>query len=124
MIGGSVESISLDGANYAVPADTDITITMGGFQNEVMPNGDGTARIKKERFPWKAAGVVLSISFEDGDPAFLQNLADRKDPFPIIITFADDSTLTGTGTIQGELTESSMDSTASMELAGSGTLTQ
>lgn len=123
MIGGSVESISLDGASYGVPADADIQVTIGGFKQETLPNGNTTSRQKKERVPWKLSGVVLAISFADGDPAFLQNLANGN-PFPIVITFADDSELKGTGVIEGDLTTSSMESTASLELSGSGTLTQ
>jgi hypothetical protein len=96
---------------------------IGGFKNETLPNGNGTARTKKERVPWKLSGVVLGISHADGDPVFLQNIANREN-VPVVITFADDSTLNGTGSIEGDLTFSSADSTASLELAGSGTLSQ
>ena len=59
MIGGSIESISIDSRSFPVPADTDITTMIGGFKNETLPNGNGTARTKKERVPWKLSGVVL-----------------------------------------------------------------
>ncbi len=123
MIGGSIESIALNGRSFAVPSDTEVTITIGGFKNETQANGNGTARTVKERMPWKLGGVVVSISLADGDPAFLQNLANGE-PFPVAITFADDSVLNGTGSIEGDLGTSSQASTASMELSGAGTLTQ
>lgn len=123
MIGGSIESVSLDGRSFAVAADADITITIGGFKNEQRPFGNGTGRTVKERTSWRIAGLVVGADFANGDPAFLQNLANGPN-FAIVITFADDSTLNGTGNIEGDLTMSSQDSTASLELAGSDRLTQ
>ena len=122
MIGGSIESISLAGRSFAVPADLEANVTIGGFKNERRANGNGTGRNVRQRMPWKIAGLQVAMSFANGDPAFLQNLADGPD-FAVTVTFADDSVLNGTGSIEGDLTFSSQASTASLELAGSGTLT-
>lgn len=122
-ISGSVESISIDGRQWNVPADADITISMGGSKNEQKPNGGGaTGRTVKETLSWKLAGAQLSINFADGDPAFLQNVANGGN-VDVLIKLADLSTLNGTGNIEGELTFSSQNGTASMDLAGPGTLT-
>lgn len=122
-ISGSVESVALDGQSYSVAADADVTVTIGGFKNETKINGNGTGRTIKERVPWKLAGLQLAIDFDAGDPAVLQNLADGE-PHDVVITFADDSKLNGTGVIEGDLGFSSQDGTASMDLSGAGTLTQ
>lgn len=123
MIGGSIESVSLAGRSFPVPADLEVNITIGGFKNERRPFGNGTGRNVRERMSWKISGLKLGADFAAGDPAFIQNLADGPD-FAVVITFADDSVLNGTGSIEGDLTFSSQDSTASLELAGDGTLTQ
>lgn len=121
-IGGSIQSISIDGRDFNVTSDADFTIDMGGFKNERLMNGNNTSRKKKERKPWKVTGIVLDTDFANGDHAFLQNIADGPD-VAMVIHFADDSKLTGTGSIEGDLTFSSMNSTGSLEMAGGGTLT-
>lgn len=121
-IGGSIQSISIDGRDFNATSDADLTIDMGGFKNETLMNGNATSRKKKERKPWKVTGIVLEADFANGDPAFLQNIADGPE-VAIVILFVDDSTLTGTGNIEGDLTFSSMNSTASLEASGGGTLT-
>lgn len=120
--GGSIQSISIDSRDFNATSDADLTIDMGGFKNETLMNGNATKRTKKERKPWKVTGIVLEANFANGDPAFLQNIADGPD-VAIVILFVDDSTLTGTGNIEGDLTFSSMNSTASLEASGGGTLT-
>ena len=51
-IGGSIESVSVDNQLFAVAADADATMQLGGFNNEIQPNGDGTSRIIKTRVAW------------------------------------------------------------------------
>ncbi len=124
MIGGTIEMISLDGSSFSVPEDVDCQIKMGGFENEVLANGDGTGRVKRMRVMWSVKSGKLAVSFADGDPALIQELADRGTQFPIVIKLADDSKLNGVGTIIGEVVMSSAESTATLELSGSGTLSQ
>jgi len=45
--GGSIESITMDGREFAVAADAESQRKLGGFENEVQANGNGTARIIK-----------------------------------------------------------------------------
>ncbi len=42
-VGGSIESVTLDGRTFAVAADAEAQRKLGGFENEVQANGDGTA---------------------------------------------------------------------------------
>ena len=81
-VGGSIESITLDGRNFAVAADAEAQRKLGGFENEVQSNGDGTARLIKTRVPLSLDGLTLEIDDDRADQEFLQELSNRNDFFP------------------------------------------
>lgn len=123
-IGGSIESVSLEGRNFAVGADAEASRKLGGFDNEVSANGDGTARLIKTRTPWTLEGLTIEIDDERGDHEFLQELADRNDVFPISVTYASGETYQGRGQITGDLQSSSQNASAAISLSGPGKLTK
>lgn len=122
-IGGSIESVTLDGRNFAVAADAEAQRKLGGFENEVQANGDGTARLIKTRVPLSISGLTIEIDDDRGDHEFLQSLADRNDFFPIAITYASGAIYQGSAMITGEMQVSSQNQTAALSLTGPGTLT-
>ncbi len=87
-VGGSLESITLAGREFSIAADAEANRKIGGFENEVMANGDGTARIIKTRVPLALDGVTVVIDDDKGDQEFLQGLADGNDFFVIALTYA------------------------------------
>lgn len=124
-VGGSIESVTLNGRNFAVAADAEAQRKLGGFENEVQANGDGfTARIIKTRVPLGIDGLVIEVDDLRGDHEFLQQLADRNDFFPIAITYAAGTTYQGQAMITGELQSSSQNATATLSLMGPGKLTR
>lgn len=123
-IGGSIESVSLDGRIFSVASDADSTRKIGGFENEVQGNGDTTARLIKAAGPWSVDGLTLSIDDTRGDAEYLQDLQDSLDFFPIAITYASGVVYQGTGQIVGETGVSSQSTTAAVALMGTGKLTQ
>lgn len=123
-VGGSIESISIRGRLFPVAADAEANKKLGGFENEVQSNGDGTARIVKTRVPWMLDGVSVEINDSRADAEFLQEIADGLVFVPITITLASGVTYQGTGTITSEVQSSSQNATASITLSGQGTLTQ
>ena len=123
-VGGSIESISIRGRLFPVAADAEVQRKLGGFENELQPNGDGSARLIKTRVPWMLDGLTVEIDEDRGDHEFLQEIADDSDYVPVTITFASGSTWQGRGTISGELQVSSQNATASFSLGGPGALTQ
>lgn len=123
-IGGSIESVSIDGRNFSVAADADATRKLGGFENELQVNGDATARIVKTRVGWMVSGLTLSIDAARGDHEFLQAISDGLVTVPITITYAGNETYAGDGIVTGELSASSQSATAEVELSGGGTLTK
>lgn len=123
-IGGSIESITLDGRIFPVAADAEVNRKIGGFENEVQSNGDGTARLIKTRVPLSLDGLVVEIDDVRGDHEFIQDLTNRKDYFPIALSYASGETYQGTAQIVGETQASSQNATASLSLMGPGILTK
>lgn len=123
-IGGSIESISLDGRNFAVAADAEVNRKIGGFENEVQANGDGSARLIKTRVPLQIDGLTVEIDDDRGDHEFIQSLTDRNDFFPITITYASGAVYQATGQVTGETQASSQAATATLNLMGPGILTK
>lgn len=122
--GGSIESVEINGRNFAVAADAEANIKLGGFENEKQANGDGTARTVKTRVPWTIDGISVAIDDDNGDLEFLQDLADGNADAAISVTFASGSVYSGSGTITGEIQGSSQNATAPITLSGPGKLTK
>jgi hypothetical protein len=119
-IGGPIESVSMRGRLFPVAADADAERKLGGFENEVSPNGDGTARIIKTRVPWSISGLALEINEDRGDQQFLKEIADGNDFVTMTVTFASSHTYQGRGIIADEINFSSQNSTAEVTLSGPG----
>jgi hypothetical protein len=122
--GGSIESVTLDGRTYAVAADADSGRKLGGFENDVEANGDGTARLIKTRVPWALSDLTLAIDDDAGDAEFLQALANRNGLFPITATLASSAVYQGTGQVTAENPTASQATTAAVNLMGPGELTK
>lgn len=123
-VGGSIESITLDGRIFAVAADAESQRKLGGFENEVQSNGDGTARLIKTRVPLSIDGLTVEIDDDRADHEFLQELADRNDFYPVVISYASGNDYQGTVQIVEEIQSSSKNATASISLMGPGILTK
>lgn len=122
--GGSIESVALAGRIFPVAADAEAQRKLGGFENEVQANGDGSARLIKTRVPLSITGLTVEIDDNRGDHEYLQDLQDRPDFFPIAITYASGITWQGTAQLAGETQAGSQNATASINLSGPGVLTR
>lgn len=123
-VGGSIESVTVGGRSYTVAADVEAQRKLGGWENEVQSNGDGTARLIKTRVPLSIEGLTLETSDDRGDQEFLQELADANDFFPITITYASGETYQGTAQITGDLQASSQNAMTAVSFMGPGKLTR
>ena len=121
-VGGSIEAVDIAGRNFSVAADADANRSLGGFTNEVSPNGDGTARILKTRVAWSVDGLSLQINNDNQDLEYLQSIADGLDFVPMTITFADGNTYQGNGIVMGDVKASSATATAPIGLSGPANL--
>lgn len=123
-VGGSIESITLEGRGFAVAADAEAQRKLGGFENEVQANGDGTARLIKTRVPLSIDGLTVEIDDDRADQEFLQELSNRNDFFPVVISYASGNDYQGSAQIVGETQASSQNATAAVSLMGPGVLTK
>lgn len=123
-VGGSIETLTMSGRDFSPAADADVTRKLGGFENEVQANGDGTARLIKTRTTWSLDGFTIQIDADAGDHEFLQSLADGNDYFPVAVTYPGGEVYQGTGIVTGELAMSNQSATATVSLMGPGTLTK
>lgn len=123
-IGGSIESVSINGRIFSVAADADGSRKLGGFTSEKQANGNGTARTIKTRVCWEIGGLTLSLDPAQADQEFLQSVADGNVDVAISVTGAGGDTWQGTGTVTGDLVGSTMNATCPVVLGGPGKLTQ
>jgi hypothetical protein len=123
-VGGSIESVAISGRLFAVAADADANRKLGGKENEVQSNGDGTARIIQTRVPWQIDGLTVQVNDDLADQEFLQKIANGKDFVPMEVTFASNVTFRGRGTITGEVQFSTQNATAGITLMGPGEVSQ
>jgi hypothetical protein len=121
-VGGSIQEVSVDGRNFAVAADADVTVKLGGFANEVQANGNGTVRVLATNEPWSVSGLQVEIDNNRADHDFLQEKADSHALVTFSITYADGNTRQGKGTITGGIEGSSSSATAALSLMGEGKL--
>lgn len=123
-IGGSIESVSVDNQLFSVAADADATMSLGGWSNEIQPNGNGTSRIVKSRVPWALSGLMIAVDDDAANQEFLQRIADGNTYVPVTIRMASGVTYQGTGTITEPVERSTQSATCSLSLGGQGTLSQ
>lgn len=123
-IGGSIENVTIDNQLFAVAADADATMNLGGYSNEVQPNGDQTSRIIKTVMPWSISGLTLSVDDDAANQEFLQSIADGNEYVPITIRMASSVVYQGTGTIVDNIERSTQSATITVSLSGQGTLSQ
>ena len=123
-VGGSIESVNLSGREFPVAADAESQRKLGGFENEVQANGNGTARLIKTRVPLSLDGLMLEIDDDRGDQEYLKELSDRNDFWVLAITYASGVTYQGTAQIVGEMQAGSQNATGSVSLMGPGVLTK
>ena len=122
-VGGPIDSISFDGRLFSVAGDADSNRKLGGSENDVQPNGDGTARMIKTAVSWKIDGLSLSIDDFLEDQEFLQSIADKNGWSVVKIIYASGAVYQGSGTITGETQVSSANTVAAVEVMGTGVLT-
>lgn len=121
--GGSIQSVSINGRLFPVAADADTSRKLGGFENEVQPNGDGTVRVIQTRVAWMLGGIQVEIDEDRGDQQYLQQIADDGSLVPMAITYVGNRTYQGSGTLTDELSFSNTSATASVSMGGQGQLT-
>lgn len=123
-VGGSIVKVTIRGRIFPVASDADATKKLGGFENEVAANGDGSARKIMTRVPWSIDGLQLETSDARADHEFLQEIADSLEWVPISMELASGAVYQAQGTVSSELGSSSQSATTAVTLSGPGSLSQ
>jgi hypothetical protein len=123
-VGGSIESITIDGRLFPVASDADSNRKLGGKQNEVQENGNGSARLIKTNTAWMMDGLALDVDDLSDDLEYLQSKANTNGFFPCVVKYASGAIYSGNGQITGDLQMSSQNATAPITLSGTGVLTR
>lgn len=123
-VGGPIESISIAGRIFAPAADADVNMKLGGSENEVQQNGNGTGRVIKTAVASMLGGITVAIDADNADQEFLQEVADGNVEVPTTVSYANGSVYSGNMIITGELQVSNQSATASFDMQGSQKLTK
>lgn len=123
-VGGSINSITLDGRNFGIAADADASRDLGGFIKELESNGNGTQREILTAKPWMVEGLEVSVDDANGDQEFLQGLADVPGLIPITVVYADLGIYQGLGTVTADLKSSSQSAKCPIVMTGQGKFTR
>lgn len=122
--GGSIRNVMIGNRIFTVTADASSKRKLGGSKNEILPNGDGSSRVKQMVESWELNELVLSCDDAQGTQEFLQNIANRGVFVPIAISYASGERYQGSGIPVDEIMYDSENSTVSLSLRGTGTLTR
>ena len=116
--GSAFETIVINGRRFTCDAEDEPKTKLPGFENEVVPNSDGTFRQKKTR----VAGTItdLNIVLDDarGDNQFIKESADSLEFLPISATKVDGTLVSGSMQITDEKVLDVKANTMSISLAG------
>jgi hypothetical protein len=123
-IGGSVLGCSIAGRSFTVPNDTEVTIELGGFENDTPGNGDGTSREIKTAKAASVEGLKVVVDHDRDDFSFLQDTADSKGFKPFTITLVDGNTFQGSTQIKDMPGYSTKDAVAELKLGFTGKITK
>ena len=123
-IGGSIETVSLGGREFPSTSEAEVQRKLGGMENDVDSNGNGSARIIQTRNAWSLSGVIVENDDNRGDQEYIQDLMDSKDFFDVDITYCSGAVYQVRGQIVGENAASSKSATMALNLKGPQRLTK
>lgn len=105
---GSIKEVSVKGRTLQVAADTDANNSIGGLENEVDVDGNGGLYVVQTRKPGMVGPLeIMAARKEERDvQQFLQDLADKGEPFDFTYTEVDGSSFGGRAQIQGTIERS------------------
>jgi len=120
---GAARDMTINGRVFKVAHDGPGSKDIGGRNNEIQMNGDGSSRTIQSVVPGSFTDVQVEIDDTRGDHEFLQNLSNEGLPVPVVMTYADNVSYTGDLVLTGEIRPDKSTGIASLSFMG-GTLTQ
>jgi hypothetical protein len=118
MTAGPFESHTLAGRRFACDGEDDAVLNLGGKNNEIVPNGDGTNRNKQTRVVGTLEGTNLIFDPENSDIEYLADLKNGGKLFDYSGTTNDGIIYSGLVQIVDELKFSFKEGTVEITLSG------
>jgi|SRR6185369_6293236 len=122
-VGGSIKEITIDGRPFAVAADADVKLKLGGKKVDVQANGNGTARALGTVEPWSLSDIDIAIDHDKADAQFLKANADAMEFVSCTIELIDGTVYQGKGLVAGDHDFSTAKATTGLTLMGQDQLT-
>lgn len=122
-IHGAMRSLTIKGRGFKVAHDGSGNKVMGGRNNEISMNIDGSFRVKQSIIPGSFSDIQVEADASKGDQEYLQGLADDGLPIPVVATYASNVSYTGDVVIAGEVSKDENTGLVSLSCQG-GPLTK
>ena len=104
-IAGAMRSFTIRGRAFKVAHDGSGNKIMGGRNNEIAMNADGSFRTIQTVIPGSFNDIGVECDDSRGDQEFLQEIADSGLPEPVVATYAANISYTGDVVIAGEISK-------------------
>jgi len=116
---GALKRIQINGRPFAVSGENAGNRVLGGRENEVSKNGDGTTRILQKEVTWKLSDVEISTDMAGHQ--FVQDIANAGEEVPIMWTLANNAIVAGIGIPTGPIEFDQMTGLLKCTFEGSST---
>lgn len=118
-INGAIRSLTVGGRGFKVAHDGTGNKDLGGRNNEVQMNGDGSFRTIQTVMPGSLNDLQLELDDSRGDHEYLQGLANAGLPVPVVATYASAESYTGDLVITGEIKHDKTSGLVTLSFMGS-----
>lgn len=115
---GALESIVIGGRRFTCDSEDEPKFKLPGFENEVLPNSDGTFRQKKKKVAGTITDINIVIDDSRGDQAFIEETAANLDFVDVSATKVDGTLVSGSMQITDEKVLDGGANTMAISLAG------
>ncbi len=116
--GGDVRQFKLGGREMIIAPETEMELTLPGFEGDYSPSGGGVMVGKGKRVLGAISGIKTICKNEDADFEYVCGIRDTMDTTAMTMTLIDGVTYSGAMAVQGEVKMSTGDGGASFELRG------
>ena len=120
---GAMRSLTINGRGFKVAHDGSGNKAMGGRNNEIAMNGDGSFRVIQTVMPGSFSDIQVETDDSRGDHEFLQELSNEGLPVPVVATYAANISYTGDLVVSGEIAKDENTGLISLSFQG-GELTK
>jgi hypothetical protein len=117
-INGAIRSMTISGRGFKVAHDGSGNKQLGGRNNEVQMNSDGSFRTIQTVMPGAINDVNVEIDDSRNDLEFLQTLATDGLPVPVVMTYASNISYTGDLVLTGEIQKDENTGLAALSFQG------